>query len=146
MVEPRPVERLSLPPGTLQREALEMLWDAGQSSTLEVADRLSSKLGVDLNYNTVSSALNGLCNMGVATRVRVPTARAYRYSACVSREQLEKAATVEAVQVVFKESGNSRLALSYLVDIIKKTDSRLLDDLKGVVKQKQRVTKLKRGQ
>jgi len=144
MVEKRREERLALPAGTLQREVLEMLWTSGESRVWDVVDKLGSKLGLDLHYNTVSSTLNNLCSMGLANRVRLPGAKAYLYSARLSREQLEKAAAMEAVQTVFEGSRSSRLALSYLVDIIRKTDSRLLDDLEGMVEQKQRVLKTQR--
>ncbi|MBZ5573103.1 MAG: BlaI/MecI/CopY family transcriptional regulator [Acidobacteriia bacterium] len=144
MMEPRRDERLGLPPGALQREVLEFLWSAGECSVWDVVDRLGTKLGLDLHYNTVSSTLNNLCSMGLAHRVRASGARAYLYSARLSREQLEKAATTEAVRTVFEGSRNSRLALSYLVDIIKKADSRLLDDVEGVIKLKRRALRAKR--
>jgi predicted transcriptional regulator len=128
----------SLPLGNLQRAALEMLWNLGRSSIRDVADRLDGRLGSAVPYNTVASALNTLCSAGLATRVRMPGKREYLYSAEVSREQLEKAVTSKAVQVIFERSGNSRSALSYLVDLVGEGDRRLLDDFKDVVKRRRR--------
>jgi len=68
----------------------------------------------------------------------MPGKREYLYSAEVSREQLEKAVTSKAVQVIFERSGNSRSALSYLVDLVGEGDRRLLDDFKDVVKRRRR--------
>jgi predicted transcriptional regulator len=137
-------DSLFLPSHVLQRKALEALWEHGRSSIRDVVDWLDSKLHSEVPYNTVASALNTLCNSGFATRVRLSGAREYLYSALVSREQLEKASTQQAVQTVFEKSRNRREALSYLVEIVGESDSRRLDDLGKVVEHKRRVTKDKR--
>jgi predicted transcriptional regulator len=131
----------SLPLGNLQRAALEMLWNLGRSSIRDVADRLDGRLGSAVPYNTVASALNALCSAGLATRNRMPGKREYLYSAQVSRDQLEKAVTMKAVQTIFERSRSPRSALSYLVDVVSEGDRRLLDDFKDVVKQKRRVAR-----
>lgn len=145
MDEPRHDHLSSLPLGTLRRATLEMLWNLGRSSIRDVVDRLDGKLGSAVPYNTVASALNALCTAGLATRVRIPGSREYLYSAQVSREQLEKAATMKAVQTVFERSRNPRSALSYLVDLVSEGDRRRLDDLNDVVEHKRREVKAKPG-
>lgn len=135
----------SLPLGTLQRAALEMLWNLGRSSIRDVADRLDGSLGSAVPYNTVASALNALCSLGLATRVRMLGKREYFYSAEVSREQLEKAVTTKAVQTIFERSRSPKSALSYLVDLVSEGDQRLLDNLKDVVKQKRRMARAERN-
>lgn len=141
MDEHRHDQLSSLPLGNLQRAALGMLWNLGRSSIRDVADRLDGRLGSAVPYNTVASALNALCSAGLATRVRMPGKREYFYSAQVSREQLEKAATMKAVQTIFERSRSPRSALSYLVDLVSEGDRRLLGDLKDVVKQKRRMAR-----
>ena len=135
---------LSLAPGTHLREVLEMLWNSGRSSVRDVASGLDGKLGPSAAYSTVASALNRLCEAGLATRSRMPGAREYLYSALVSREQVEKAATVEAVQTVLKGARNPREALSYLVEIIGRVDRRLLDDLENTVERQRGGAKARR--
>ena len=134
-------DRLCLPGHPLQRRVLEVLWNSGRSSIRDVTDRLEGKRDAGVPYNTVAFALNTLCSSGFATRVRISGAREYLYSALVSREQLEKASTLEAVRTVFERSRNRREALSYLIDIIGEGDRARLDDLGEVVEQKQRVAK-----
>lgn len=144
MIEGRDDGRSSLPPGTLLREALQTLWDLDRSSVREVVDRLERKLGSMVPYSTAASALNKLCELGLATRVRIQGARGYLYSALVSREQLEKASTREAVQTLLKEARNPREALSYLVEIVSQADGRLLEDLREAVEHKRQVVNPKR--
>ncbi|MGH9497574.1 MAG: BlaI/MecI/CopY family transcriptional regulator [Terriglobales bacterium] len=129
--------------GTLQRAALEALWDGGTGSIRDVVDRLEGKLDRALPYNTVASALNALCGAGFATRVRIKGAREYLYSAQVSRDQLERAATTGAVKTIFERSRTTRSALSYLVELVGEGDRRLLDDFKDVVEQRRGVAKPK---
>jgi predicted transcriptional regulator len=144
MIEGRDNGRSSLPPGTLLREALQTLWDLKRSSVREVVDRLERKLGSMVPYSTAASALNKLCESGLATRVRIQGAREYLYSALVSREQLDKASTMEAVQTLLKEARNPREALSYLVEIVSQADGRLLEDLREAVAHKRQAANPKR--
>jgi predicted transcriptional regulator len=139
MPQDRREARLILPRGTLLREALELLWHSGDCSVWDVVDKLGAKLDLDLQYSTVSSTLDNLCNLGLATRVRTPgkKSKAFLYSASVSREQLEKTAIIGAVQTILAESGSTQQALQYLVELIKQADNRLLDDLKHQVEKKQ---------
>jgi predicted transcriptional regulator len=136
--------RTSLPPGTLLRAALEVLWNSNQSSIRDVVDGLESKLGSDVPYSTVASVLNKLCDTGFATRVRIPGAREYFYSALVSRDQMERTLTMEAVQTILTGARDSREALSYLVDIVGKADRRFLEGLGEVVDRRRQVVKAKR--
>jgi predicted transcriptional regulator len=134
----------SFPPGTLPRETLEILWDRGRSSIRDVVDGMDSKLGSGVPYSTVASVLNKLCKAGFTTRSRILGTRKYLYSALVSREQLEKTSTMEAVQTVFEKSRNQREALSYLVGIVGEAGRQLLDDLRNLVEQRRREAKPKR--
>jgi predicted transcriptional regulator len=134
----------SLPLGSLQRAALETLWSSGQSSIRDVVERLESELH-SVPYNTVASALNALCAAGLATRVHIQGAREYLYSARVSREQLEKAATTQAVRIIFERSQSPRGALAYLVDLVSECERPSLDELREMVEQRRRAAKIKPG-
>jgi predicted transcriptional regulator len=143
-VEEKDNGRLSLAPGTHLREVLEMLWNSGKCSVRDVVAGLDGKLGSGAAYSTVASALNKLCDAGLATRSRMQGAREYLYSALISREQVEKAATVEAVHTVLKGARSPGEALSYLVEIIGHVDRRLLDDLKDSVERQRGAARPKR--
>jgi predicted transcriptional regulator len=134
----------SLPLGSLQRASLETLWSSGQSSIRDVVERLDSELH-SVPYNTVASALNALCAAGLATRVRIQGAREYLYSAQVSREQLEKAATTQAVRIIFERSRSPRSALAYLVDLVSECKRPSLNELGEMVEQRRREAKSKPG-
>lgn len=131
--------RLSLPRGTLLRQALELLWHSGECTVWDVVDNLSAKLDLKLQYSTVSSTLDNLCSLGLATRARITgkKSKAYVYSASLSREQLEKTAIIQAVQTILAESCSAQQALQFLVEVINQADNRLLDDLKHLVEEKQ---------
>ena len=62
----------------------------------------------------------------------------------VSREQLEKATTIDTVQTLLKEAPNPRMALQHLIEIVSAADEGLLDNLREVVKQKKQEVKAKR--
>lgn len=134
----------SLPPGTLLRAALEVLWNSSQSSIRDVINGLDNKLGAEVPYSTVASVLNKLCDTGFATRVRIPWAREYFYSALVSRGQLERTLTMEAVQTILAGARDSREALSYLLDIVGKADPRFLEGLGEMIGSRQPTVKVKR--
>lgn len=134
-------ERRPFPPGTLLRETLELLWDYGESSIGDVVDRMDSKLGSAVPYSTVASVLKRLCEASVATRSRLPDTKEYLYSALVSREQMERASTLEAVQTLFQESRNQREALSYLVGVVSEGGRQHVDDFRNAVDKKRREAK-----
>ena len=134
-------EGRSFPPGTLPRETLELLWDYGESSIRDVVDRMDSKLGSVVPYSTVASVLKRLCEASVATRSRLPGTREYLYSALVTREQMERASTLEAVQTVFQKSRNQREALSYLVGVVSQAGRQHVDDFRNAVDKKRREAK-----
>jgi predicted transcriptional regulator len=134
-------EHLALAPGTLRAEVLDTLWTFGQTSIRDLVDRLGEKRHTALPYSTGASALDSLCDLGFATRVRMPGKREYLYSAVVSREQLERAATIAAVQTLLAETHTSREALSGILATVEKAGSHLLDDLSSVLKQKRKKLK-----
>jgi predicted transcriptional regulator len=134
----------SFPPGTLPRETLEILWDYGKSSIRDVVDRMDGKLGSGVPYSTVASVLKRLCEAGFATRSRLQGTREHLYSALVSREQMERASTVDAVETVFAKSRSRREALSYLIGVVSQAGPQHVDDFRNAVEQRRREAKAKR--
>ena len=134
----------SLPSSRLLRAALELLWNSDRSSIRDVVDGLEGRLGKDVPYSTVASVLNKLCETGFATRIRMQGAREYFYLAVVSRDQLERTATTEAVQTILQGARDPREALSFLVDIVSKADRRFLEGLEEVVERRRRAVTAKR--
>lgn len=71
------------PDGALEREIMEVLWDADRPLTpAEVRQRLDA----DLAYTTVMTVLGRLHDKGRA--VREPQGRAFAYTAAVSESEL----------------------------------------------------------
>lgn len=124
--------------GTLEREAMDVVWRSGRASVREVR----AALGRAVAYTTVMTVLDRLYKKGVLDRQR--SGRAYLYSAAASPEQIQSSV---AMGLLHRLLGRGREAaspvLSSLVDTVGERDRELLDDLDRLVREKRRA--LKRG-
>ena len=80
--------------GELEREVMNVLWDAAEPLTVrQVHERFSGRR--DLAYTTVMTVLDRLAKKGVVAQQRAD--RAYRYSAVQTREQLTATLMLDAL-------------------------------------------------
>jgi predicted transcriptional regulator len=126
-------QRLSLPPGTLRWETMNLLWGSRECTVWEVVDKLNQKLNLNLHYTTVASTLTKLCSMGLVVRSREPGTNIFRYSPLVLPQELEKGMTKGAVKTLLTTSDDPEEALSFLVDLIGQADGKLLAELKNAI-------------
>jgi predicted transcriptional regulator len=118
--------------GPLEERLLETLWSRGNATVRELVDGDCH----DLAYTTVMTTLDRLFKKKVLSREA--EGRAFRYTPCLTREQLHREVAGEAFRQLLNASPASSLPLSHLVEIVTERDSQLLDDLRDLVEAKRR--------
>jgi predicted transcriptional regulator len=117
--------------GPLEQRLLQEVWARGNGTVREILE--NGKLTIA--YTTAMTTLDRLFKKNLLTRV--PEGRAFRYSPCVTQEQMQRAAAGQAIRQLL-ESGPSSLPLSYLVEAVTEHDIQLLDELQELVDRKRR--------
>ena len=123
--------------GHLERDVMEVMWQAETASVRDVQRRLPRQAA----YTTVMTTLDRLFKKGFVERVR--QGRAFVYQAAYSREQVETAVTAGLLTGFLEESSRARPLLSNLVDAVAEQDEALLDELDALIRQKR--TAARRG-
>ncbi len=116
--------------GELELAVLTHLWDAGESDVLGAYAAVGKARGI--SPNTVGSALERLHRKGLVTREKV--SHAYRYRACVAREELSARRVLEAAGGL-ASLGEAGL-LSAFVDLVAEVDEAALDRLEALIARK----------
>ena len=113
--------------GALQREVLEVVWDAGEATVHAVRDRMAAAAGRAPAYTTVLTALQKLAAAGWLEHRR--DGRRYVYRPTRTRRQAEGGALRRLVTEVF--GGDRELALQQLIESerIEPAELRRLRDL-----------------
>lgn len=93
--------------GARQTAVLEVLWEAGEASVGEVADRLRAD-GADLAYTTVLTLMGRLHRRGLLRRRR--QGRADLYRPAVGRDELGAALSREAIDRLLEAHGDAAVA------------------------------------
>jgi predicted transcriptional regulator len=118
--------------GPLEQELLQVLWQRGNATVRELLDDGHLRLA----YTTVMTTLDRLYKKGLLERVA--EGRAFRYSPCQSREDLQRVAAAEGIRQLLATGEPSELPLSYLVEALSEHDVELLDELQRLVERKRR--------
>jgi predicted transcriptional regulator len=119
--------------GNLEREVMDVVWQAGQTTVKEVQSALPRQVA----YTTVMTTLDRLFKKGFVARTRA--GRAFVYQALRTREQTEAAVARGMMSGLF--AGPSAMPiLSNLVDAVGSQDggADLLDALEEMVREKRR--------
>lgn len=119
--------------GNLEREVMEIVWQARAGTVKDVQSQLPRAVA----YTTVMTTLDRLFKKGYVNRERV--GRAFVYRAAHSRAQTEAALASGMMSGMF--SGNAAMPiLSNLVDAVGSQDdgADLLDALERMVREKRR--------
>jgi len=119
--------------GNLEREVMEAVWQAGQTTVREVQTALPRSVA----YTTVMTTLDRLYKKGFVARTRA--GRAFVYEALRTREQTEAAVARGMMSGLF--AGPSAMPiLSNLVDAVGSQDggAEMLDALEEMVREKRR--------
>ncbi len=111
---------------------LAALWLRGSATVRE----LLADGSVTLAYTTVMTTLDRLYKKQLLDRV--PEGRAFRYTPCHTKEELERAAAGETIRQLLGSEATPSLPLSYLVEAVSEHDVRLLDELQQLLDRKRR--------
>lgn len=119
--------------GSLEREVMAVVWNAGEINVREVCERL----GTAVAYTTVMTTMDRLFKKRLLSRRKV--GRAFVYAAAATRDEMEGAVTTELVQSLLQRHGGEPLPLlSSLVDAVSDRDRALLDELERLIHEKRR--------
>jgi len=119
--------------GVLERQVMNVVWEAGEINVREACERL----GAAVAYTTVMTTMDRLFKKRLLARRKV--GRAFVYAAAATRDQLEGAVASELVQSLLQQHGGEPLPLlSSLVDAVSDRDRALLDDLERLIHEKRR--------
>ena len=119
--------------GVLERQVMNVVWDAGEINVREACERL----GTTVAYTTVMTTMDRLFKKRLLARRKV--GRAFVYAAAATRDQLEGAVASELVQSLLQQHGGEPLPLlSTLVDAVSDRDRALLDELERLIHEKRR--------
>ena len=119
--------------GPLERRAMNVLWQAGESSVRDVCTHFDGTVA----YTTLMSTLDRLFKKGLLTRRKV--GRAFVYAPAASREEFDRTITAELVEGLLERHRHTPLPLlSNLVEVVGERDRQLLDELERLVLEKRR--------
>jgi predicted transcriptional regulator len=118
--------------GPLEQRLLQEIWVRGTATVRELLADSEMKFA----YTTVMTTLDRLYKKQLLSRSA--EGRAFRYSARVSREELQRAAAGQAIQQLLSSGAAASLPLSYLVEAVTEHDIELLDELEQLVENKRR--------
>lgn len=106
--------------GPLERQVMEILWDCPEELyTRDVLERTKQPLA----YTTIATVLSNLTRKGLAEKVPLP--RAWAYRALVSRSQYAASLMTEALDT----GGDRRAALLQFVGSMSADDAAILRSL-----------------
>lgn len=126
--------------GSLEREVMAVVWQAGEISVRDAAERLATPAA----YTTVMTTMDRLFKKRLLARRKL--GRAFLYSATATREEMEGAVATELVQSLLQRHGGEPLPLlSSLVDAVSDRDRALLDELERLIREKRRAADREKG-
>jgi predicted transcriptional regulator len=118
--------------GPLEQRLLQEIWVRGTATVRELLAESDLKIA----YTTVMTTLDRLYKKELLNRSA--EGRAFRYSARVTQEELQRAAAGQAIQQLLGSGAAASLPLSYLVEAVTEHDIELLDELQQLVENKRR--------
>jgi predicted transcriptional regulator len=118
--------------GPLEQRLLQEIWARGTATVRELLAGSEKKIA----YTTVMTTLDRLYKKQLLNRSA--EGRAFRYSARVTREELQRAAAGQAIQQLLDSGSAAPLPLSYLVEAVTEHDIELLGELQQLVENKRR--------
>jgi predicted transcriptional regulator len=124
--------------GPLERQVHHAVWSRGSATVREIlADGT-----IWQSYSTIMTTMNRLFRKGLLFRVL--EGKAFRYSARLSPEEVERGAAVMGIRQLL-DSEYASLHLSYFVEAVGAQDENLLEELQALVERQRTELQLKKG-
>ena len=119
--------------GPLEREVMEVLWNAGARNVWEVVIRLHRQLA----YTTVKTTLDRLYKKGLVSRFA--SEHAFMYSPNLTRQESNRRLAREMMAGFLSGPEESRqMLVSCLMDAVSSDDSQFLDELENEIQRKRK--------
>ena len=118
--------------GPLEQRLLQEIWSRGNATVRELLHDGNPNIA----YTTVMTTLDRLYKKHLLSRVA--EGRAFRYTPCLTQEEMQRAAAGQAIRQLLESGAASSLPLSYLVEAVTEHDAQLLDELQQLVERKRR--------
>ena len=118
--------------GPLEQRLLQEIWSRGNATVRE----LLHDGNLNIAYTTVMTTLDRLYKKHLLSRVA--EGRAFRYTPCLTQEEMQRTAAGQAIRQLLESGAASSLPLSYLVEAVTEHDAQLLDELQQLVERKRR--------
>lgn len=117
--------------GTLEREVMKLVWQAGEASVHEILHALDDAKA----YTTVMTTLDRLHKKGMLARRK--SGRAFLYSPRLSPEEFERGLAGDVIGgLLNRAAGEAEPLLACIVEVVGEHDRELLDELDRLVKLK----------
>jgi predicted transcriptional regulator len=116
--------------GPLERRLLHQIWSCGTATVRELIESGNVRQA----YTTVMTTMDRLYKKGLLNREI--EGRAFRYSARLTQEELQRGAALEGLRQLLRPGEAASLPLSYLVEALSEHDAQLLDELQVLIEKK----------
>lgn len=116
--------------GPFEQQLLREVWSRGDTTVRELLD--TGK--IHQAYTTVMTTMDRLYKKGLLSRAA--EGRAYRYTARVTPQELQRGAAMDGIRQLLESGDASSLPLSYLVEALSAHDAQLLDELQLLIERK----------
>ena len=132
----RPREAVKSALGKLERGVMEEIWKRGETNVREI----HSAFGGRAAYTTLMTTLDRLHKKGLLERRK--EGRAFLYAPRFSREEFTHSVARDVIDgLLGNTDGETKPVLACIVDAVGERDSRMLDELEKLLKEKRRKLK-----
>ncbi len=122
--------------GPLEQQILEIVWQSGEVSVRDVCAAFQDALA----YTTLMTTLDRLHKKGLL--VRRKEGRAFLYSPCVTRQELEQSVARSMIdRLLGRGADGVEPVLACIVEAVSEHDRNLLDELDHLIREKRRALK-----
>jgi predicted transcriptional regulator len=125
--------------GPLERQIHRAVWARGDATVREMLQDGT----IWQTYSTIMTTMNRLSRKGIF--VRVLEGKAFRYSARLSPQELERGVALTGIRQLL-DSEDAALHLSYFVEAVGAQDEALLEELQALVERQRAELSLKKGE
>lgn len=122
--------------GDLEREVMEEIWNRGEMSVREI----HSAFGERAAYTTLMTTLDRLHRKGLLERRK--DGRAFLYTQRITRDEFTRSVAKDVIDgLLGQTNGETKPVLACIVDAVGECDSKMLDELERLLKEKRQELK-----
>lgn len=131
-----PREAVKAALGELEREVMEEIWRSGETSVRHIHTAFDNRAA----YTTLMTTLERLYKKGLLKRRK--DGRAFLYAPRLSREDFTRSVARDVIDGLLGQTdGETKPVLACIVEAVGEYDSKMLDELEKLLKEKRRKLK-----